>query len=308
MVKYKDNQFIATIKGVPKDYYQLNGLDTMVVQGDFMLEKDSINFAVVGQGVAYSLGLDINDYFNPLEIYVPRRESKNLLNPLESFNTEFIYPSGFFSVQQEFDMKYILLPFRFTEKLLNYKQEVTSVEIGLKTNTDKERIQKQIQQIVGDRFTVKNRFQQQELLYKIMKSEKWAIILILSFILLVATFNIIGTLTMLILEKQKDISVLSSMGATPRLIRNIFFTEGIMITFIGALLGLCLGGFICWLQQNYGIIKMPESGSFVVTAYPIKIKIIDFVYVLLIDILIGFITSWIPVRLISKNTIKHQTY
>ena len=135
--------------------------------------------------VAYSLGLDMNDYFNPLEIYVPRRESKNLLNPLESFNTEVVYPSGFFSVQQEFDMKYILLPFRFVEKLLNYKKEATSVEIGLAENTKPEQIQKQIQAIVGEDYYVKNRFQQQELLYKIMKSEKWAIILILSFVLLI---------------------------------------------------------------------------------------------------------------------------
>lgn len=307
LVKFKDNQFIATIKGVPKDYNQLNGIDSMIVQGDFILEKDSVNFAIVGQGVAYSLGLDMNDYFNPLEIYVPRRESKNLLNPLESFNTEVVYPSGFFSVQQEFDMKYILLPFRFVEKLLNYKQEATSVEIGLAENTKPEQIQKQIQAIVGEDYYVKNRFQQQELLYKIMKSEKWAIILILSFVLLIATFNIIGTLTMLVLEKQKDISILWSMGASARLIRSIFFTEGMLITLIGALMGLFLGGLICWLQQTYGFITMPESGSFVVTAYPIKIKIMDFVYVLFIDLIIGFATSWYPVRQISKNTITQKT-
>jgi lipoprotein-releasing system permease protein len=305
LLKYKDKQFIATIKGVSPDYQKLSGIDTMIAQGKFILQKDSNNYAIVGQGVAYNLGLDLNDYMNPLEIYVPRRKS-NFTNPLEAFNSEVTFPSGIFSVQQDYDIKYIIIPLRFARKLLNYDKEVSSEEIGLSSNADWDKIQEQIANIAGDKFSVKNRFQQQELLYKIMKSEKWAIILILSFILLIATFNIIGTLTMLILDKKKDIAILWSMGADRKLIRRIFFAEGMMITFIGALAGLALGAIVCWLQQHFGIIRMPDSGSFVITAYPVHMQALDFVYVLLIDVGIGLLVSWYPVRQISKKTIEQE--
>lgn len=306
LLKYDDKQYIATIKGVNPDYKLMSGLDTMLVDGEFVLEKDSNNYALVGNGVAYNLGLQLNDYLNPLEIYVPRKESTSMLNPLEAFSAEVLYPSGVLSVQQEFDSKYVLLPLRFVRKLLNYNNEVTSVEIGLKPGTDADKVQKEIEKISGDKFVVKNRFQQQELLYKIMKSEKWAIILILSFILLVATFNIIGTLTMLILDKKKDIAVLWSMGADQSLIRKIFFAEGMMITVIGAILGLALGALICWLQIKFGFVTMPDDGSFVITEYPVEMRSFDFLLVLAIDIVIGIFTSWFPVRQISKRTIEQQ--
>ncbi|NTW33104.1 MAG: ABC transporter permease, partial [Bacteroidetes bacterium] len=303
LLKYKDKQFIATIKGVKPDYYKLSGLDTMMAEGQFVLEKDSNNYTVMGQGVAYNLGINTSDLFNPLEIYVPKRGNNNFANPLESFYSEVIFPSGIFSLQQDYDVKYIIVPLRFARKLLNYKNEVTSVEIMFAANEDIEKIQKQISEISGKNFIVKNRFEQQEMLYKIMKSEKWAIILILSFILLIATFNVIGTLTMLILDKKKDISVLWSMGADRNLIRRIFFMEGLMITLIGAILGLVLGAIVCWAQLHYGFIRMPDSGSFVISAYPVNIKLSDFVFVFLIDIVIGVITSWYPVKQISKKTI-----
>ncbi len=305
LLKYKDKQFIATIKGVSQDYQKLSGIDTMMAEGKFILQKDSNNYAVVGQGVAYNLGLNLNDYQNPLEIYVPRRES-NFTNPLNAFNSEVAFPSGIFSVQQEFDIKYVIIPLRFARKLLGYDKEVTSEEIGLATNTDWDKIQEQIAKIAGDKFSVKNRFQQQALLYKIMKSEKWAIVLILSFILLIATFNVIGTLTMLILDKKKDIGILWSMGADRKLIRRVFFAEGMMITFVGALTGLALGAVVCWIQQRFGLIRMPDSGSFVITAYPVHMQIIDFIYVLLIDVAIGLLVSWYPVKQISKKTIEQE--
>lgn len=303
LLKYKEKQFIATIKGVNPDYQKLSGIDTMMTQGEFEIQKDSNNYAVVGQGVAYNLGLELNDYLNPLEVYVPRRGSSSMTNMMEAFNSEVLFTSGIFSVQQDFDEKYVIIPIRFARKLLDYDKEVTSVELGLDASADKEIIQKQIEETVGDKFVVKNRFQQQELLYKIMKSEKWAIILILSFILLIATFNVIGTLTMLILDKKKDISILWSMGADRKLIRRIFFAEGMMITFLGAFLGLGLGALICWLQQKFGFVHMPEGGSFVITSYPVHMQIKDFIYVFAIDMVIGVITSWYPVKQISKKTI-----
>lgn len=306
LLKYREKQYIATIKGVSPDYNKMSGLDTMVVDGEFVLQNDSNNYALVGQGVAYNLGLQLNDYLNPLEIYVPRRESTSMLNPLEAFNSEVLFPSGIVSVQQDFDIKYVLIPIRFACKLLDYKNEVTSVELGLKSDADVDKIQKQIKKITDDKFSIKNRFQQQELLYKIMKSEKWAIVLILSFILLVATFNIIGTLTMLILDKKKDIAVLWSMGADKALIRKIFFIEGMMITFFGAILGLAFGVLVCWLQQKFGFISMPDDGTFVISEYPVEMRSFDFMLVLAIDLVIGVLTSWLPVHQISKRTIEEQ--
>jgi lipoprotein-releasing system permease protein len=306
LLKYQDKQYIATIKGVNPDYDLMSGLDTMVIDGEFILQSDSNNYALVGQGVAYNLGLQLNDYLNPLEIYVPRRESSSMINPMEAFNTEVLFPSGVISVQQDYDVKYVLIPIRFVRKLLDYKNEVTSVELGLKKGADVDEVQRQIEKIAGDNFSVKNRFQQQELLYKIMRSEKWAIVLILSFILLVATFNIIGTLTMLILEKKKDITVLWSMGADKKLIRKIFFAEGLMITFFGAVIGLIFGALICWLQQKFGFITMPDDGTFVISEYPVEMRSFDFILVLAIDVVIGIVTSWLPVRQISKRTIEEQ--
>lgn len=306
LVKYKDKQFIATIKGVCDDYQEMGRIDTMITEGDFTLVRDSNNFAVVGQGVAYNLGLNLSDYFNPLEIYVPRRGVKNFSNPLEAFNNEVLFPSGTFSVQQDFDIKYVFVPLRFARKLLDYKNEVTSLEISIAPDADLDKIKSQVETLAGKTYVVKNRFEQQELLYKIMKSEKWAIILILSFILLIATFNVIGTLTMLILDKKKDIAILWSMGADRVLIRRIFFIEGVLITLMGAFLGLGLGAIICWLQQHFGFIQMPESGSFVITAYPVKMQFLDFIYVFLIDLFIGVVTSWYPVRQLSKKTIDQE--
>jgi lipoprotein-releasing system permease protein len=303
LLRYKEKQFIATIKGVGSDYRNVSGIDTMIIQGNFILEKDTNDYAVIGQGVSYNLGLNLNDYLNPLEVYVPRRGFTSSLNPLESFNSEMLFPSGIFSVQQDFDVKYVLVPIRFARKILDYNNEITSEEIRLVKGADEKKVQAEIKKLAGTKFIVKNRFQQQELLYKIMNSEKWAIILILSFILLIATFNVIGTLTMLILDKKKDISVLWSMGADRKLIRRIFFFEGMMITFLGAITGLALGAFVCWMQQYFGFVRMPEGGSFVISAYPVHMSATDFVFVFLIDVLIGIITSWYPVKQISRKAL-----
>lgn len=304
LLKYKDKQFIATIKGVNSDYPKLARLDTMVIDGDFMLNQDSISFAVVGQGVAYNLDLALNDMFNPLEVYVPRMEGNIQTNIADAFNSEVIMPSGVFSVQQDYDVKYVLVPIAFARKLMGYTNQVSSVELGVDKNADMQMVQDKVKQIVGGKFHVKNRFEQQEMLYKIMKSEKWAIILILTFILLIATFNVIATLTMLILDKKKDIAVLWSMGADKVTLRKVFLIEGMIIMLMGAVLGMILGGIVCWLQQQYGFVKMPDNGAFVISAYPVDMKIADFGYVFLIDLAIGIATAWYPVTRISRKNLE----
>lgn len=304
LIRYREKQYIATIKGVSNGFEKNNPLDSMMADGAFVLEQGENNYTVVGAGVAYYLNVNLNDYTTPLMIYVPKKGANISLNPEEAFNSEAIFPSGIFSIQQDFDTKYLLLPLRFARQLLNYNQEVTSVEILLEKGANLEKVQTEVEKICGDRFTVKNRFQQQELLYKIMKSEKWAVFLILAFILFIATFNVVGSLSMLVLDKQEDITTLRNLGADNRLIKNIFRTEGLLISLGGAFLGLLLGFAICLLQQEFGWIKLQSSGStFVISAYPVQMKLIDFLSVFATVFVIGIAAAWFPVRKIKAKKV-----
>lgn len=301
LLKYKDKQYIVTIKGVDPVYPMMTGLDTMMTDGKFILQQGDKNFAVLGYGVAWYIGADLMDYENPISVYVPRRTG-NLSTGMENaFNSEIIFPSGFFSVQQDFDVKYVLLPIRFVRKLLEYDKEITSIEVSLVPGGDQAGIQKRIQEVAGDRFSVKNRFQQQELFYKIMKTEKWAIFLILSFILFIATFNVVGSLSMLILDKQQDIAMLQSCGAGLPMVKRIFLMEGILISFIGAVSGLVIGAILCILQIKFGFVHLGAANStFVVDAYPVKMIPADFFFVFVTVMVIGLLAAWYPVYNIKK--------
>ena len=307
LLKYKTEQNIVTLKGVSEDYLVNNPLDSMLVDGNFILENNDYNYTVMGYLVAYNLGIKINDFSNPVQVYVPKRTKKRLTSIEQSFNSGSLIPSAVFSVQQEIDAKYVIVPLRFARKLLDYSKEVTSLEIRLDPTVDPDIIQKQVQQIAGDAFVVKNRFQQQELLYKIMKSEKWAIFIILSFILVIAVFNVVGSLSMLILDKRKDIAVLFSMGANEKLIKRIFLVEGLLISFSGAVLGLFLGYMLCILQLKYGFIKLgPDTSAFIIPYYPIKLYFADFVAVFTMVFFIGMVAAWFPVKQIADKYLKHR--
>lgn len=301
LLKYKEKQSIVTIKGVSEDFIRMTGVDTMISEGKFQLQEGSQDFAVLGYGVAGTLGANLNDFLNPISVYVPRRTSSFSSGMENAFNSEAIFPSGYFSIQQDYDVKYVIMPLRFVKKLLEYDQEVTGIELGLKKGADVSSIQQQVQAIAGDRFSVKNRYQQQEFLFRIMKSEKWVIFLILTFILIIATFNMIGSLSMIILDKKKDITILQSLGAGKTLIRRIFLIEGMMISLTGAFSGLLLGAIVCWLQLQFGIIKLgsPDS-TFVVSTYPVNMQVTDFIYVLLTVLTIGFLAAWYPVYNMRK--------
>ena len=307
LLKYRDKQHLATIKGVSREFQDFSRLDTMMVEGEFILQAPGSRYAVVGYGVAYYLSINLRDFTTPISVYVPKRTRKTITSLDNAFNINQIFPSGIFSIQQDFDSKYMLVPIDFARELLEYEKEVTSVELGIDPDSDIRSIQASVGEMVGDKFSVKNRFQQQEMLYKIMKSEKWAIFLILTFILLIATFNVIGSLSMLILDKKKDIAVLWSMGANNKLIKRIFLTEGLLISLSGAVLGIMLGALVCWLQQRFGLISLGGgTGSFVIDAYPVKMVLNDFILVFLTVFIIGFIASWFPVRQISRKFLKQK--
>jgi lipoprotein-releasing system permease protein len=302
LLKYKNKQYIATIKGVSPDFEDMHVLDSMLIDGEMKLKRGSHAQGILGLGVAYYLGIQVNDPLNSIHVYVPKRTKKTLASLEDAFNSDNLAPAGVFSIQQDFDAKYVIAPIDFARGLLEYSDEVTSIEIGLTPQTNVDLVQERIASVIGDAFSVRNRFQQQETLYKVMKSEKLAIFLILTFILFIATFNIIGSLSMLIIDKKKDIAVLQSLGAGPGLIKRIFMAEGLLISLTGAMLGLFLGGLICWLQQTFGMVPLEGgSESFVIDAYPVEMRIMDFLFVFLTVFGIGVLAAWYPVRQVSRK-------
>jgi lipoprotein-releasing system permease protein len=300
LLKYDDQQYIATVKGVDDHFKDVTGIDTMLYVGDFILKHNNQPYAIVGQGVAYFLSLNLN-YIDPIVIYIPKRNAKLGINPQQAFNRNYIFPSAIFSIQQEFDTKYILVPIEYARELFDYENEVSALELKIKPDYNIDKIQEEIQNILGSDYEVKNRYQLHEAFYKIMKSEKFYIFLILTFIIIVASFNIIGSLTMLIIDKKQDISTFRSLGANLKTIRRIFLTEGWLITIIGATFGLILGYIVCWIQIQFEPIKLGSSGSFIVDAYPVKLIWTDFLLIFLTVVCIGYIAAWYPVRYITKR-------
>ena len=302
LIRYDDKQHIGRIKGVEENFKALSRVDSMITNGRFVLEEDNRKFAVVGQGVAYFLSLSLN-FMEPLNLYVPKRGQAAMYNPSQAFTRKYIFPSGVFSTQPEYDKQYVIVPIEFARQLLDYDDEVTAVEIRVSDQFQINRLEEEIQEILGEGFIVQNRYEQHEVFYKVMQSEKWYIFLILTFILIVASFNIIGSLTMLIIDKKTDILILRSLGANLRTIRRIFFMEGWLISFIGATAGLIVGLFISWLQETYGLIRLGSSGAFMVDYYPVDIQWLDILGVFGTVLLIGFVAAYYPVRYITRKYI-----
>jgi len=296
LVKYRDRQHIIKLKGVGEDFVKMTGLDTMMIDGNFYLERGDTNYAVLGSTVAYNLGLDPSNIFAQVEIYGPRSNATSLTDAAGAFNREFVRPAGVFAVQQDYDSKYVLVPLRLARDVLGYDDMLTSMELGLTPGADPEEVMHQVSAVAGDNFVVKDRQMQHALLYSIMRSEKWAVFMILTFILIIAVFNVISSLTMLVMEKRKDMVILRSMGAEVGFLRRIFLIEGMLITLAGAVTGLVIGLIICYLQQRFGLIGLGGSGSFVVDAYPVKINPLDVLFVFAAVGLIGLIAAWYPAR------------
>ncbi len=303
LFKYRDQQYIARVKGVSENYVRISKLDSLLWQGDAVLQEGSTNFAVVGAGVAWYLDISPADIRTLLSVFVPRRGNVSSFDFSNAFNNEVIHPAGVFSVQQEYDEKYVIVPARFARRLMDYPEDrVTSLEVFLKPGADADLIEEETRKLAGKDFTVKNRFQQNEALYKVMKSEKMAIFLILAFILVLASFNMIGSLSILIVEKLKDIAVLKSMGADKGLVRTIFTTEGMLISLAGSVGGLVVGFILLILQQKFGWISLGSGqGDFIIDAYPVRMIPLDFVYVFATVLLIGWLATWYPVRYLTRK-------
>ncbi len=302
LFKYGDKQYIGEIMGLSPNYMKVNKLDSKMQAGTFVLQSGKGNFAVVGAGVAWFLGINTRDARQLLTVLVPRRGNASSFNFQNAFNREVIPPAGVFSVQQNFDQKYVLVPLRFARELLNYSDEVTSLHVFIKKSVSIEEVQKRIEKIAGPLYVIKNRFQQNETLFKIMKSEKMAVFLILVFILILSSFNMVGSVAILIVEKMKDLAVLKSMGADMHTLRQIFLRQGILISLLSAASGLVIGFVILWLQQHYGLVRLGSgNGGFIINAYPVQMKLLDFVYVFITVFIIGLAAAWYPVRFLLKD-------
>jgi lipoprotein-releasing system permease protein len=300
LLKYGNQIYPATVKGVPDNYIKYTKIDTLIVNGTYTLKRDGINYAVLGQGVAYNLGvrLSLTDH---IMIYVPKKGKQVSLNPARAINHNYIFPAGIFALLEDIDTKYIIVSYDYAAELFDSKNLVSSVELGLAASADAGKLQKEVHKIVGDSFKVENKYQQHSMIYKTMESEKWAAYLILVFILIIASFNILGSLSMLIIDKKEDILIFRSMGATSKTIRQIFLFEGWLISVLGAFIGSVLGVLTCWAQIKFEIITLPGNGSFVISAYPVEVIFSDIILVFGVVLLIGFVVSWYPVKFISRK-------
>jgi lipoprotein-releasing system permease protein len=300
LLRYRDKQYFAKIKGVSDNYIQASGIGTKMADGQPLLHEQGASRIIMGAGVAYFLEAGINDPINPIEVYVPRRGVRGGTDPSKAFQVQHVFPSGVFSIQQDFDLGYVIAPIDLTRKLLAHTDVVSSIEVYLRPDANMADMRDRIAEMLGDNYVVKDRYQQNELLYKIMKSEKWAVFLILAFILMVSIFNVIGSLTMLILDKKKDINILRSMGASEPLVRRIFILEGLFISMSGAVIGAVLGLGVCWLQITFGFVPLSSSGTYIIQAYPVEVQALDVVYVLITVFTIGLLAAWLPVSKVIR--------
>ena len=303
LLKYSERQKPILFKGVSSEFVHLANVEKLLIDGKFMLRTGDIDHGVIGAGLAYELGVRPG-FLSPLVIYVPKRDvAINTVNPMSSFNQSNIFLSSVFSLNQaKYDENMFIISIDLARELLNYENEVTSLDIKLKDGASLKTTQKAIKNIVGSKFEVKDRFQQQADVYKMVNMEKWVTFLILCIILIIAIFNVVGSLSILIIEKKSDIGIFRSMGASSKLIEKIFFIEGSLIVFIGTISGLILGLNVCFIQQEFGIIKFGSSPElFVMDAYPVSVQALDVAIVFFSVILFGFLAVLYPVNNLKKK-------
>lgn len=309
LLRYRERQYIATVKGVPDSFLEYSGVKGKMIDGKAKLHDGSEEFMIAGGQIAYSLGIQLDDPFNGISVYLPRKDvsvSTALLDPTAAFSVKALHASGVFSIQQDFDSKYVLVPINFLRDLTGTTSGITALEVMLKKDADADKSRNEIAAITGNDFEVHDRLQQHDFLFKILKSEKFAVYLILGFILLIAAFNLLGTFTMLIIDKKEDLNILSGMGAGTKLLERIFLTEGLLISVGGAAAGMLLGAVLCFIQQHFGVIRLENAEGFVTESYPVAMMASDFIIVFLIVFTMGFISSSYTSKQIVKRQLQEQ--
>lgn len=308
LVKYGERQDPVLIKGVSDQFKEMVDTKRLVTSGEFSLREGDVDFCVAGIGVAINLGLR-TDNITPIEIYSPKRDVKiQLANPANAFTTAYTYPAGVFALNQaKYDDQIILVSLDLARELFRYNNEVTSLDIKLKENVSANDAESKIQKQLGDNFIVKNRFEQQADSFRMVNIEKWVTFLILSFILIIAVFNVVSSLSMLILDKSADIDILRNMGAENNLITRIFKIEGWLISMSGAIAGIVIGLVLCLIQQHFGILKLGQTpGAFIVDSYPVEVIFTDILFVFITVSIIGGLIVLYPVNNLKKRLKQHQ--
>lgn len=305
---YGSRQAMVNIKGVDDNFDRLTHIrEILFGDGEYELHVADLDYGILGIRLAEQLGTGYH-FYEPLQIYAPRREGQvDLSDPADGFVSEELYSPGvLFSVQQaKYDKDYILTSIGFARRIFDQQGMLSSLALRLKAGSDFEAVKAEIKRIAGERYYVKDRYEQQDETFRIMKIEKLIAYIFLTFILMVACFNIIGSLSMLIVDKRDDVATLRHLGATDRQITQIFLFEGRMISAMGAVIGIAVGLLLCWIQQTFGVIALGSSaGSFIVDAYPMSVHYTDVVLIFLTVLLIGFLSVWYPVRYFSRRLLK----
>lgn len=297
LFRVDDKQHIGQVKGVGIEYQEIERLHE-VVPGEtgMLLSEDGHNFAIPGTGVAWRLGINAYNPYAMLRVYVPKRGNASQMSLESGFNADVLTVQSVFVTQQEIDEKLVLVPYEWLSNLLEYKDKASNVEIFLEPKAEVGQIKKEVKALLGDGFTVKDQQEQQETLYKIMRSEKWAVYVILTFILILATFNVVGSLSMLMIDKRKDTEILKSMGADNHLIQKIFMNEGLLISVAGGVIGLLLGIVLVLLQQQFGFVKFGGGGNYIVDAYPVMLKLKDVILIFTTIFVVGCTSAFLTVR------------
>lgn len=294
--EYRKNQDFGILKGVDDNFTKVTRIDSTIFEGEYRLKRGNKNLVVLGGGMRNKLAVNIGDQFELLKVYMAKRKQARGLD--QQFKKRYASPVGTFKIQQDFDYKYILGSLEFAQDLLGYRSQIGALEIKLNDEIDAQSTISQIAKIMGEGFTIKDRFQQDEAFLKLMNVEKWMFYTLFSFMLVLVAFNMVGALWMIVLEKKKDIAILKSMGATDKMVRSIFLNEGLLLCLFGLVLGFVLAMIFFIIQATYGIITIPDG--FVVTAYPISLRFFDFVNVSLTVIAIGFVASLAPAAKAQK--------
>lgn len=297
-----DRQLPVVVKGIPDNYDELTGLSHTIVTGEYMLRDSIVPYAIIGAGVAVRLEAGVA-YSRPIELYAPHRRGRvNIANPAASFTSRrFFVSAAFYSNQAPYDDNVVYIPIDEARVLFDYPTEATAIELRCADGVAVERVVQQLEKKLGSNYVVQDRYKQNGESFRWMQIEKWITFLILVFILLIAAFNIVGALSMLIVDKKENIATLRNLGADNRLIVRIFMTEGWLISMIGALSGLVIGVLLCWLQQEFGLLRLGESGAFIVDAYPVRLEWGDTLVVTAVVLLLGMLTASFPARMLRRS-------
>lgn len=299
-VRYRDADMVVTIKGVSNNFLDQHRLDNHLVAGKMKLQYNNIDYAVIGRGVQYALSVSVKDNLFPLQVFYIKSAKSSSLDPSQMYTRKAIEPGGVFSIEKNYDENFIFVPLTFAQDLLNYGNRRTSLEIKTRSDIGSKAVQAELKEVLGDKFVVLTNEEQHQDLYRLLKLEKLFSFIAFALLILVASINIFFSLMMLVLDKKKDITILTAIGAHEGLIKKIFLSEGALIALVGAGAGLLLGGLICWAQDTFGFVGMGMENA-IIDSYPVKMRVSDFVFISITIVGITTLMSFFPARVAAQS-------